>query len=39
MPKVILIKKVEHKILKYVLNCAFHDPIRGDYSDEKIIIY
>ena len=33
-PKDILIKTAEHKILKYVLTCAIHDPINGDYSNK-----
>ena len=34
MPNNILIKKAEHKILKYVISCAVHDPNNGDYSSE-----
>ena len=34
MPKDVLIKKAEHKILKYVITCAIRDPINGDYASE-----
>ena len=34
MPKAVLVKKAEHKILKYVITCAVRDPINGDYSNE-----
>ena len=34
MPKDVLIKQAEHKILKYVITCAIRDPINGDYASE-----
>ena len=37
MPKAVLVKTAEHKILKYVMTCAIRDPTNGDYSNEDHI--